>query len=103
MKPHLPHRNPNNAGGVDELAAGARTAAVCTAVQNDSLAPRSPPVLRNELGRVQFLAYRPTRFDTGTSLHLHGPFPQKAGDNLTVRNYREEVSQGTEDNQARPA
>ena len=31
---------------------------------------------------------RPARFNPGTGQHQHGPFPQKAGDNLTVRNFR---------------
>ena len=31
----------------------------------------------------------------------HGPFPEKAGDNLTIRNRREKVSPGTQENQAR--
>ena len=52
MKPHLPHRNPNYAGGVDELAAGARTAAVCAAAHNDSLAPRWSPIPRTGLARL---------------------------------------------------
>ena len=33
----------------------------------------------------------------------HGPFPEKAGDNLTIRNRREKVSPGTEEIQARLA
>jgi len=59
MKLHLPHRKPNNAGDVDELAAGPRTAAFCGAVQNDSLALRLPLVPRTELARLQ----RPGRRD----------------------------------------
>ena len=33
----------------------------------------------------------------------HGPVPEKAGDNLTIRNRREKVSPGTEENQPRLA
>ena len=51
----------------------------------------------------RLLAHRPARFDPGAGLHQHGPFPQKAGDNLTVRNYRRKVSPGAEENQARLA
>ena len=61
--------------------------------------PRS--ILVAQLPRL--LAHRPACFDPVTGLHQHGSFPQKAGDNLTVRNYRKKMSPGAEENQARLA
>ena len=53
--------------------------------------PRS--ILVAHLPRL--LAHRPACFDRGSCLHQHGAFPQKAGDNLTVRNYRKKSVSGS--------